>query len=70
MTEDVFKLFCMQAPQGEDMRSCPNCPICDGKMELVYDRFNQQVWVCVDCHSGLTIPTTAWEVQKRKRSGT
>jgi hypothetical protein len=38
-------------------------------MELVYDRFNQQVCVCTDCHSGLTIPVTAWEVQKRKRSG-
>ena len=28
-------------------------------MELVYDRFNQQVCVCTDCHSGLTIPVTA-----------
>jgi hypothetical protein len=38
-------------------------------MELVYDRFNQQVCVCLDCHSGLTIPSTAWEIQNRKRSG-
>jgi hypothetical protein len=37
-------------------------------MELVYDRFNQQVCVCVDCHSGLTIPAEALEVQRRKRS--
>jgi hypothetical protein len=38
-------------------------------MELVYDRFNQQVRVCVDCHSGLTIPAAAWDIQKQKRSG-
>jgi hypothetical protein len=38
-------------------------------MELVYDRFNQRVCVCIDCHSGLTIPASAWEVKKRKRSG-
>jgi len=38
-------------------------------MELVYDRFNQQVCVCVDCHSGLTIPAAAWEVQRQKLGG-
>ena len=36
-------------------------------MELVYDRFNQQVFVCVECHSGITIPFTAWEIQRLKR---
>ena len=36
-------------------------------MELVYDRPSQQVCVCVDCHSGLTIPAAAWQVQKAKR---
>ena len=53
---------------GRELPPCPNCPICGGIMELVYDRFNQQVCVCVDCHSGLTIPTAAWEVQLKKRS--
>jgi hypothetical protein len=43
------------------------CPICAGTMELVYDRPSQKVCVCVDCHSGLTIPATAWQVQKSKR---
>jgi hypothetical protein len=47
---------------------CPICPICDGKMELVYDRLNQQVCVCVDCHSGVSIPSTAWVVKQIKRS--
>ena len=57
-------------PPGREFPACPNCPICSGQMELVYDRFNQQVCVCVECHSGLTIPAAAWEVQRRKRSGT
>lgn len=48
---------------------CPDCPICRGKMEFVYDRLNQQVCVCIDCHSGLTIPATVWEILRRKHSG-
>lgn len=60
----------MAAPAGPDSeRKCPACPICSGRMELVYDRLNQQVCVCIECHSGLTIPASAWDVQRRKRSG-
>lgn len=56
-------------PDGSaPLRSRPACPICEGQMELVYDRFNQQVFVCVECHSGITIPITAWEIQRIKRS--
>ena len=59
----------MAAPAGPDsLREIPACPICDGRMELVYDRLNQQVCVCTDCHSGLTIPAAAWDVQLRKRN--
>jgi hypothetical protein len=36
-------------------------------MEVVYDRLTQQVCVCVDCHSGVTIPSTALEIQRLKR---
>jgi hypothetical protein len=36
-------------------------------MELVYDRLNQQVCVCTECHSGVTIPASAWDVVRRKR---
>jgi hypothetical protein len=43
------------------------CPICDGRMELVYDRHHQKVVVCVDCQSGLTIPGAAWEIARIKR---
>ena len=38
-----------------------------GKMEVVYQRNNQQVTVCQDCHSGLTVPATAWEIARIKR---
>jgi hypothetical protein len=55
-------------PAGEDPTpSCPDCPICGGTLELVYDRFNQRVSVCRDCHSGLTVPSSAWEVVRLKR---
>jgi hypothetical protein len=36
-------------------------------MELVYDRSSQQVCVCVDCQTGLTIPAAAWEIRRTKR---
>lgn len=35
-------------------------------MELVYDRFTQQVCVCVECHTGLSIPAGAWDVRNKK----
>lgn len=37
-------------------------------MELVYNRLNQQVCVCVECHTGLTIPNTAWAIRRKKNS--
>jgi hypothetical protein len=43
------------------------CPICDGSMEMVYNRNNQQVLVCADCHSGITVPGSAWEIVRIKR---
>ena len=43
------------------------CPVCEGRMELVYDRHHQKVMVCVDCQSGLTVPGSAWEIARIKR---
>jgi ssDNA-binding Zn-finger/Zn-ribbon topoisomerase 1 len=43
------------------------CPICAGKMDTVYHRHHQRVVVCVDCQSGLTVPTNAWDVARAKR---
>lgn len=54
-------------PPG-DSASPIHCPVCEGAMEVVYDRPSQKVFVCGDCHSGLTIPASAWTVQQRKRS--
>lgn len=43
------------------------CPVCGGRMETVYDRHHQKVCVCVDCHSGVTVPVTAWDIARAKR---
>jgi hypothetical protein len=43
------------------------CPICGGNMETVYERNHQKVCVCKDCHSGLTVPSTAYEIARIKR---
>lgn len=50
-----------------DASELPDCPVCFGRLDLVYDRFKQRVYVCVDCHAGVTIPDTAWEVVRKKR---
>ena len=42
------------------------CPVCDGRMEVVYARNNQQVCVCVDCQTGVTVPASAWERAREK----
>ena len=59
----VFK----EKPQGDPARSLPRCSICEGTMVLAYDRYQQKVCVCTDCHSSLTIPGSAWEVASHKR---
>ena len=53
--------------QPDKVPAVPNCPICDGRMEVVYHRNNQQVSVCTDCHSGLTVPATAMQLGRIKR---
>jgi hypothetical protein len=52
---------------GDPCEVITTCPICQGKMEKVYDRNHQQVCVCADCHAGLTVPYYAWEVARIKR---
>jgi ssDNA-binding Zn-finger/Zn-ribbon topoisomerase 1 len=53
--------------KSEEAPALGSCPICDGKLELVYSRHNQQVLVCRDCHSGVTIPSTARDIVRVKR---
>ena len=43
------------------------CPICGGSMEAVYSRAHQKVCVCVDCHTSITVPSSAWEIKSEKR---
>lgn len=43
-------------------RHVPPCPTCAGRMEVVYDRQTAMVAVCVDCHSGITVPRSAHDV--------
>ena len=60
----------LMPPEGNDQpnREClPDCPVCEGRMETVYSRAHQQVCVCVDCGSDLTVPTSAWAVVRAKR---
>jgi hypothetical protein len=52
---------------GDVKPALAECPICDGHMEVVYNRHNQQVIVCTDCLSGVTVPTGVWEVVRIKR---
>ena len=59
----VFK----EIPQGDPLRNIPACSICQGKMVLAYDRYQQKVCVCTDCHTSITIPGSAWHVATEKR---
>lgn len=36
-------------------------------METVYQRNNQTVCVCSECHTGVTVPSAAWEIARIKR---
>lgn len=45
----------------------PACSICQGVMFIAYDRYQQKVCVCADCHTSITIPGSAWDVAGLKR---
>lgn len=44
----------------------PTCPVCGGKMELVYDRPAAKVCVCRDCHTGISVPGKALSIARQK----
>lgn len=54
--------------EPEPMDAVAMCPVCGGKMELVYDRRHIRASVCIDCHTGITVPTDAWDVARVKRA--
>lgn len=35
-------------------------------MDTVYSRAHASVCVCVDCHSGLSVPSTAYDIVRIK----
>lgn len=45
----------------------PQCPVCDGRMETVYERPHQKVCQCVECGSTLAVPAGAWNIASDKR---
>ena len=51
----------------EDAPEINTCPLCEGNMEVVYHRHGQQVIVCADCHTGVTVPASAWNIARVKR---
>jgi hypothetical protein len=53
-------------PDPEARLVAPKCPICGGKMDTVYSRAHASVCVCVDCHSGLSVPSTAYDIVRIK----
>lgn len=43
------------------------CPVCGGKMEMVYERPHQQVCACADCQTTVTVPVVAWDIARVKK---
>jgi len=48
-------------------RETPPCPTCSGVLERVYSRYGENVFVCMECHTGLTVPRKAWDIADVKR---
>jgi hypothetical protein len=42
--------------------------VCGGRFDLVYSRHGENVAVCVDCRTGMTIPGRAWNIAKMKHA--
>ena len=67
MALEAVKLKRGERRDPEPRPALSECPVSDGKMEVVYARNNQNVSVCTDCHSGLTVPGSAWDIVRIKR---
>jgi hypothetical protein len=58
----------LDGSSSDSPRSIPPCSICEGNMVLAYDRYQQKVCVCTDCHTSITIPGGAWRIASLKRA--
>jgi hypothetical protein len=52
----------MESPDSEAARKVPPCPVCGAALERVYSRFGDTVYVCIECHTGITVPRRAWDI--------
>ena len=57
----------MESPDSDSSRMVPPCPTCSGALEGVYSRFGENVYVCVECYTGITVPRKAWEIAAVKK---
>lgn len=58
----------MESPDSGPSRTLPPCPTCGGAFESVYSRFGENVYVCIECHTGITVPRKAWGVATLKNA--
>jgi hypothetical protein len=52
------------AERRTETASAAACPICEGKMNIVYERNSQTVSVCASCHTDVTA-FGAWTIARR-----
>ena len=63
----------LRAVKGKDPKSpgpcgiLDTCPVCGGKLEMVYERPHQKVCACADCHTSITVPVVAWDIARVKK---
>ena len=63
------RIIVMESPfHSQPVREIPPCPICEGVLECVYSRFGERVYVCMECHTSMTVPKNAWEVAAVKQA--
>jgi uncharacterized protein YbbK (DUF523 family) len=53
--------------EQQPAREAPPCPICEGSLDRVYSRFGENVFVCAECHTGLTVPRKAWDIAATRK---
>lgn len=58
----------MEFRGSDPLKKVPPCPVCGAAVECVYSRFGEDVYVCVECHTGITVPRRAWYVARVKNA--
>lgn len=58
----------MTSPDSNLPQTIPPCPVCGAALERVYSRFGEAVYVCIECHTGVTVPRRAWDIAAVKKA--